>query len=65
MLTAGGVLPARDEDFARSEQWLTGLLGTIEPTAGRRLVQAHATWLVIRRLRASAVGKRPMGPAAQ
>ena len=54
MLTASGVLPARDEDFARTEQWLTSLLGTIEPAAGRRLVQAYATWQVMRRLRTSA-----------
>jgi len=54
MLTAGGVLPARDEHFARTEQWLTSLLATIEPAASRRLVQAYATWQVMRRLRASA-----------
>src|SRR5579859_352786 len=54
MLTAGGVLPARDEDFARTEQWLTSLLAAIEPAAGRRLVQAYATWQVMRRLRTSA-----------
>jgi hypothetical protein len=54
MLTAGGVLPARDEDFARTEQWLTSLLGTIEPAASRRLVRAYATWQVMRRLRATA-----------
>lgn len=54
MLAAGAVLPARDEDFARTEQWLTSLLGTIKPAAGRRLVQAYATWQVMRRLRATA-----------
>jgi hypothetical protein len=54
VLTAGGALPARDEDFARTEQWLTGLLATIEPAASRRLVQAYATWQVMRRLRATA-----------
>jgi hypothetical protein len=59
MLTAAGVLPARDEDFARTEQWLAGLLGTIEPAASRRLVQAYATWQVMRRLRASAAHAGP------
>ncbi|MEP7024594.1 MAG: hypothetical protein ABJB47_12505 [Actinomycetota bacterium] len=54
VLTAGSVLPARDEDFARTEQWLTSLLATIEPAASRRLVQAYATWQVMRRLRATA-----------
>ena len=34
MLTAGGVLPPRDEELARAEQWLTALLAAIEP--GRR-----------------------------
>lgn len=54
MLTAGGVLPARDEELARTEQWLARLLAAIEPASGRRLVHAYATWQVMRRLRASA-----------
>ena len=54
-LVAGDVLPPRDEELAR-----TGILTTIEPAAGRRLVQAYATWHVIRRLRTSAgKGGRP------
>jgi integrase len=53
-LVAGGVLPPRDEQLARTGQWLTGVLAAIEPAAGRRLVQAYATWQVMRRLRASA-----------
>jgi hypothetical protein len=53
-LVAGGVLPTRDEELARTGQWLTGILATIEPPAGRRLVQAYATWHVMRRLRARA-----------
>jgi hypothetical protein len=59
MLTAGGVLAARDEDVARTEQWLTSLLDTIEPAASRQLVQAYATWQVMRRLRASAAHPGP------
>jgi integrase len=59
-LVAGGVLPPRDEELARTGQWLTGILAAIEPAAGRRLVQAYATWHVMRRLRASAgKGGRP------
>ena len=54
LLVAGGVLPPRDEELARTGQWLTGILAAIEPAAGRRLVQAYATWHVMRRLRASA-----------
>jgi hypothetical protein len=53
-LVAGGVLPPRDEELARTGQWLTGILAAIEPAAGRRLVQSYATWHVMRRLRASA-----------
>jgi hypothetical protein len=60
VLVAGGVLPPRDEELARTGQWLTGILAAIEPAAGRRLVQAYATWHVMRRLRASASkGGRP------
>jgi hypothetical protein len=53
-LVAGGVLPPRDEQLARTGQWLSGILAAIEPAAGRRQVQAYATWHVMRRLRASA-----------
>jgi hypothetical protein len=59
-LVAGGVLPPRDEELARTGQWLTGILSAIEPGPGRRLVQAYATWHVMRRLRTSASqGQRP------
>jgi integrase len=54
MLTAGGVLPPRDEELARTGQWLTGILEAAGPGAARRLVRAYATWQVMRRLRASA-----------
>ena len=54
MLTANGALPPRDEELIRAGQWLGVLLETIEPTADRRLVQAYATWHVMRRLRSSA-----------
>jgi len=53
-LVAGGVLPPRDEELARTGQWTAGILTAIEPATGRRLVQAYATWHVMRRLRASA-----------
>ncbi len=54
MLTAGGVLPPRDEELARTGQWLDSVLGTVEPPAAKRLVRAYATWQVMRWLRASA-----------
>src|SRR6266568_2343077 len=59
-LVAGRVLPPRDEELARTGQWLAGILAAVEPAAARRLVQAYATWHVMRRLRASAgQGRRP------
>ena len=65
MLTAAGTLPARDEDLARTGQWLGTVLDAIEPAADRRLVQAYATWQVMRRLRASAAAAaRPRTPTA-
>jgi hypothetical protein len=51
MLTAGGVLPHRNEDLARTERWLTRLLAELDDPAHRRLLAAYATWRVIRRLR--------------
>jgi len=65
MLTAGGALPARDEELARAGEWLVKVLAAIEPASDRRLVQAYATWQVMRRLRASAAGAaRPRTPTA-
>jgi hypothetical protein len=65
MLTAAGALPPRDEELARTGQWLDAVLETVEPAADRRLVQAYATWQVMRRLRASAAGAaRPRTPTA-
>ena len=49
MLTAGGVLPPRDEELARTGQWLAGILQAVEPDAARRLIRAYATWQVMRR----------------
>ena len=47
MLVAGGVLPPRDEELARAEQWLAGLLASMTVPEHRRLVRAFATWQVI------------------
>jgi hypothetical protein len=51
MLIAGGVLPPRDEELARTEQWLATLLASIAIPEHRRLVHAFATWHIMRRLR--------------
>ena len=65
MLTAAGTLSPRDEGLTRAGQWLAAVLNEIEPAGDRRLVQAYATWQVMRRLRASAAGApRPRTPTA-
>jgi hypothetical protein len=51
MLIAGGALAHRDETLARAQRWLDNLLSAIEIPEHRRLVQAFATWRVMRRLR--------------
>ncbi|MGH3857498.1 MAG: hypothetical protein ACRDR6_29230 [Pseudonocardiaceae bacterium] len=53
MLIAGGVLPPRDEELARTEQWLANLLTSLTAPEHRRLVHTFATWRVMRRLRAA------------
>ena len=64
MLTAGGALPPRDEELARTSQWLASLLAAIEPAADRRLMQAYSGWQVMRRLRASAQRNQERTPTA-
>jgi len=54
ILIAGGALAPRDEELARTEGWLTELLSGIDNAEHRRLVQAFATWRVMRRLRRTA-----------
>jgi hypothetical protein len=63
-LIAHGALPPRDEELARTGQWLDSMLAATGPAA-RRTVQAYATWHVMRRLRASAArAGRPRTPTA-
>jgi hypothetical protein len=64
MLTASGALPQRDEHLARTERWLQELLAGIEPAEDKKLVQAYATWQVMRRLRASAGNHQARTPTA-
>ncbi|HET6949044.1 MAG TPA: hypothetical protein VFI47_01620 [Acidimicrobiales bacterium] len=54
MLVANAALPPRNEELARTEQWVINLIEQIEQTTERRLVKAYATWRVMRRLRRSA-----------
>jgi len=59
VLVASEVLAPRDEELARAEQWLAGLLAAITDPGQRRLVHAFATWQVMRRLRKSSAAARP------
>jgi hypothetical protein len=54
MLIAGGILAPRDEELARTEQWLAELLTSLTTPEHRRLVHTFSTWRVMRRLRRSA-----------
>ncbi|MFF7415410.1 hypothetical protein [Streptomyces lydicus] len=51
ILVAHGVLPARDEQLATLERWLTSTFSGITAIEDRRLVQSFATWHHLRRLR--------------
>ncbi len=54
MLVANGALAARDEALARTEARVGQQITAISRDADRRLLQAYATWRVLRRLRRSA-----------
>ncbi len=51
VLVASGALPARDEALARLESWLSSTLLADLTTEHRGLLQAYASWRVLRRLR--------------
>ena len=51
VLTAGSVLPPRDEELTRTEQWLACLLESLDAPEHRRIARSFATWQVMRRLR--------------
>ncbi len=66
VLVAAEVLPARDEGLARLEAWVaTTLLTNVQHAEHRRLLQAYATWRVLRRARHRAernpTGRTPTG----
>ncbi|MDQ1308550.1 MAG: hypothetical protein QG671_4385 [Actinomycetota bacterium] len=63
VLVASGALPDRDENQARLQHRVTGLLAGIDEPADRRLVQAYATWRVLHQLRRRAAARpRPRTP---
>lgn len=52
VLVAAQVLPTRDEALARLETWVaTTVLADVQHAEHRRLLQAYATWRVLRRAR--------------
>ena len=52
VLVASGALPDRDEALVRLESWVNStLLTELNNAEHRRLLQAYATWRVLRRLR--------------
>lgn len=56
VLVAAEVLTARDEGLARLENWVaTTVLANVGHPEHRRLLQAYATWRVLRKARRRAV----------
>jgi hypothetical protein len=51
VLVTAGVLPHRDEAMARLEAWVAARLAAIADPQDRRIVEAFATWWVVRRQR--------------
>ncbi len=51
LLVANAVLPARDESLVSVERFLADTVAELGRDHDRRLVQAYATWRVLRRLR--------------
>jgi hypothetical protein len=52
VLVATGVLPARDEHFARLERWTTQTLNERSDPEQKELLHRYAVWHLLRRLRA-------------
>ncbi len=51
MLVATGALPARDEQLARLERWISRTIGDRDDPAQRQLLHRYAVWHLLRRLR--------------
>jgi len=51
VLVANGVLHERNEPLARTERWVRQVVKNIGRREDRRMVNAYATWVVLRRLR--------------
>jgi len=51
MLVATGALPARDEQLARLERWITRTISDRDDPAEQQLLHRYAVWHLLRRLR--------------
>ncbi len=51
MLVATDALPARDEQLARLERWITRTIGDRDDPAQQQLLHRYAVWHLLRRLR--------------
>lgn len=51
MLVATGALPARDEQLARLERWITSTINNHDDPDERQLLRRYALWHLMRRLR--------------
>jgi hypothetical protein len=59
VLVNAGILPARDEQLANLERWLTRTLPKVADPTERRGLRSYVTWVQVRRLR-SLAEKKPL-----
>ena len=56
VLVAAGTLPARDEQLARLERWITATIAARPDPDERHLLHRYGNWYLVRRLRARSRG---------
>ncbi|MFJ2911519.1 hypothetical protein ACIO8F_19345 [Streptomyces sp. NPDC087228] len=56
-LVAAGALPARDEQLARLERWLTKTIARVSSAEERRILRNYTNWQSLRRLRSLPAGQ--------
>ncbi len=65
LLVAHGALPVRDEQLARLERRVAGLLAAVADPDDRRVLTAFATWHVLQRVRWRAEHQPAAGTATR
>ncbi|GAA3872472.1 hypothetical protein GCM10023084_26790 [Streptomyces lacrimifluminis] len=58
VLVAGGALPARDEQLAKLEKWLTKAIARVEDPDERWILRTYVNWQPLRRFRRLSAGKQ-------